>query len=341
MNISMSARVLSTKRIEKADLEKMLEEHQKWLKDRSKGSRAILSGMDLSNMDLSGMDFSYAEMMNTNLMSSNLSGANFSSSFMPHVFLHGAKLDGAILDSAYCKNADISHASVKQCSARGTIFTNACAWDSDFSDSDMAEADFILSSVCDCDFSGCNLEKAYFAYADLDNAVFRGANLKEAKLCDVSRAFWSDFSDADMTGATVNYTDFDEKFIKDAKGLHRDNYLPEEGSFIAWKMCREGRLVKLLIPENAERKGYFIHSCRASEAKVLEIYDKEGNPVDEAISIIDESFKYIKGDTAIAKDPGKNCGDAFGIFFVLSRSEAERYRGAEEEKDDEDDVDED
>ena len=199
----------------------------------------------------------------------------------------------------------------------------------------------MLSSVCDCDFSGCNLEKAYFIYADLDNAVFRGANLKEARLCDISRAFWSDFADSDMTGAIVNNTEFDEVLIKDAKGLNRDNYLPEEGSFIAWKMCREGRLVKLLIPENAERKGYSIHSCRASEAKVLEIYDKDGNPVDEAISIINENYKYIKGDTAIAKDPGKNCGDAFGIFFVLSRSEAERYRGAEEEKDDEDEEDED
>lgn len=68
-----------------------------------------------------------------------------------------------------------------------------------------------------------------------------------------------------------------------------------EGSFIAWKKCREGKIVKLLIPEYAERKGNSVYNCRVSEAVVMEIYDKYGNSAVEAVSRYNKEFKYVKG----------------------------------------------
>jgi hypothetical protein len=123
--------------------------------------------------------------------------------------------------------------------------------------------------------------------------------------------------------------------LKGVKGLYRPLYCPEDGSFIAWKKCREGKVVKLLIPEHAKRKGYSLDSCRASEVVVLEVYDKNGNSVDEASSIRDKKIKYVKGQTVKAKRVDENCyGDVTGIYFVLSREETKNYAEKEDEEKD-------
>lgn len=108
-----------------------------------------------------------------------------------------------------------------------------------------------------------------------------------------------------------------------------------EGSFIAWKKCREGKIVKLLIPEYAERKGNSVYNCRVSEAVVMEIYDKYGNSAVEAVSRYNKEFKYVKGAKVIAEklDP-KRFSDVLGIYFVFSRADAEAIHDREEAEED-------
>ncbi len=149
------------------------------------------------------------------------------------------------------------------------------------------------------------------------------------KLCNADfdyakRTYRTDFSGSDMTGLSTADVDFDLDYLKDVKGLHMHLFCPEEGSFIAWKKCREGKIVKLLIPEHAERKGNTVHNCRALEAVVLEIYDKDVRSVDEAVSRYNKEFKYAKGAKVIAEelDPAR-FSDVSGIYFVLSRADAE------------------
>ncbi len=96
-------------------------------------------------------------------------------------------------------------------------------------------------------------------------------------------------------------------------------------------------MAKVLIPEHATRQGESIYACRASEVVVLEIYDSDGNPVDEAVSIIDPELKFIKGQTTVAKPvDSSHSGDVEGISFSLSRAEANRYCERKEEDTDED-----
>jgi hypothetical protein len=130
----------------------------------------------------------------------------------------------------------------------------------------------------------------------MDNAVFTEVNLRSTSFTYAKRAFWCDFKNADMTGVCLDEVDLDPERLKGTKGLYMPLCCPEEGSFIAWKKCREGKIVKLLIPEHAERKGNIVSSCRASEAMVLEIYDKDGDPIDEATSQYNKDFKYAKGN---------------------------------------------
>ena len=45
-----------------------------------------------------------------------------------------------------------------------------------------------------------------------------------------------------------------------------------EGDIIGYKKCRDGVIVKLLIPIKAKRSHAFGRKCRAEYAKVLEIF---------------------------------------------------------------------
>ena len=71
-----------------ADLNRILELHQKWLNNEDGGERADLYYADLSDADLSGADLSGADLSYATLRCANLSGAN----------LRGADLHGANLD---------------------------------------------------------------------------------------------------------------------------------------------------------------------------------------------------------------------------------------------------
>ena len=74
-----------------------------------------------------------------------------------------------------------------------------------------------------------------------------------------------------------------------------------------------------------------------SQCVYSHIFDKEGDPVDEAVSRVDKEFKYIKGTTVSAKevDPSRH-GDVSGIYFELSRAEAEAIADKDEDEEDND-----
>ena len=335
MNIEMGMSILNHKNIEKYEFDKIMEEHKKWLEDHNTGKRADFSDMDLSNMDLSGLDFSYAKMDGVNLHNSNLSEANLSYVDLNRAFMMQVNLSKAIIDRAVFTGADITHSKLDECKGERAFFTFACMWDCSIKNATLHDTSFMDSKVCDCDFTGSDLEESCFAGADLDNAVFVNTNLKNTDFCYVSREYWSDFKDSDMTGAILFGADMDNKRLEGVKGLHLPMFCPEEGTFIAWKKCREEKIVKLFIPEHAHRKAHSIDSCRASEAVVMEIYDKEGNTVNEAVSLIDENFRYVKGETVLPEEKNPNCyGDVTGIYFFLSRKDAVVYENPYSKKED-------
>ena len=335
MQISMGMTILGQKKIEKAEFDKIMAEHKLWLADHKKGKRADLSDRDLSGMDLSGMDLSYADMAGVNLREANLKGANLSYAYIRQGYLHNADLTGAKLDETDFCSANITLAKLNECKGDKTHFLFACMWDCEIQNATLTNAGFLYAEVCNCDFSGSDLGDSSFAGADMDDAVFVNTNLMKVNFYYSKRTYWCDFMNADMTGAGVCEIDLNPENLKGVKGLHMPIFCPEEGSFTAWKKCRDGKVVKLFIPEHAERKGNSLHSCRASEAVVLEIFDKDGNPVEDAASCHDKDFIYRKGETVYPKAADKeHMGDWDGIYFVLSRSETVFFRESEEDNQD-------
>lgn len=103
---------------------------------------------------------------------------------------------------------------------------------------------------------------------------------------------------------------------------------PDTGSFVGWKKA-QGRIVKLLIPEDARRSSATSRKCRCDKAEVLEIQKPDGSPsdMDAVCSDYSDSFVYKVGETVT--EPGF-CEDRFiecapGIHFFINRQEAVDY----------------
>ena len=151
-----------------------------------------------------------------------------------------------------------------------------------------------------------------------ERADLRGAKLYRA---DLSRA---DLSEANLYGADLRGADLHE-----AKNLNFPIACPEEGSFIGFKKCQDGKIVKLEIPVDALRCSATGRKCRCSKAKVLSITNINGTDanVGMAISKYDRNFIYKVGETIevpnFNTDRWNECST--GIHFFITRQEAVDY----------------
>jgi len=128
--------------------------------------------------------------------------------------------------------------------------------------------------------------------------------------------FGADLCGADLCGADLCCAKGAEKIIAQTRIL-------PDGDIIGWKKCRDGVLVKLLIPATAKRSHAFGRKCRAELAKVVEVIGAEA-----AVSQYDMDFIYKVGEEVKPKEPFSDdwrneC--ASGIHFFITRIEAENY----------------
>jgi hypothetical protein len=172
----------------------------------------------------------------------------------------------------------------------------------------------------DIDVKRANLIEADLTRADLNRANLIEADLTGANLIEADLT-GANLTGADLTGAYLNRADLTG--AKNAEhALAQASIVPECGSFVGWKKCRNGVIVKLLIPENAKRSSATGRKCRAEFVEVLEVIGEE-----KAISIWDDSVVYEAGKTVHCHNWDENrfneCSG--GIHFFITRIEAENY----------------
>ena len=158
--------------------------------------------------------------------------------------------------------------------------------------------------------------------ADLRGAYLRGAYLRGAYLSG------ADLRGADLRGAYLRGADLrGAKVEKDTLNKYFPIACPDSGAFVGWKKCRDGAVVKLLIPAYAKRSSAFGRKCRCSAAKVLEITDVHGDPISEAMSCHDSRFIYRVGEIVSVDDFDEDRKNecSTGIHFFITRQEAEDY----------------
>ena len=179
-------------------------------------------------------------------------------------------------------------------------------------DADLFHADLSGANLCHANLSGANLRDADLFHANLHNADLRHADLRDADLCGAY------LSGADLEKIRASHT--------------TSMFFPQcpDGEFIGYKKAG-GKIVKLLIPEDAKRSSATTLKCRCSKAKVLEIQEIDGSPseVKEVRSKFDNDFIYRVGETVCVEDFDEDrwneCSP--GIHFFISRQAAVSYEG--------------
>mgnify|MGYP003288196383 FL=1 len=178
---------------------------------------------------------------------------------------------------------------------------------------------------------GENLRRADLRFADLRDADLRGAYLRGADLRET--VLWGvDFRGADLRGAKLEHAYTQGMKTDAATRIDWPMDCPETGSFVGWKKAFEyaGHLrkrtmiVKLEIPEDAERSSATTNRCRASKAMVLEIQNRDGTKADatEVKSAWGKTYKIGEMVYPDRWDNNRWNEYSHGIHFFMTREEA-------------------
>jgi hypothetical protein len=235
-----------------------------------------------------------------NLYGANLRGAN----------LYGANLCGADLCGADLYGADLCRANLYGANLRGANLYGA----------NLRGANLYGANLCGADLYGADLCRANLYGANLRGANLYGANLRGANL------YGANLRGADLYGANLRGADLYGANLYGAKNaelaIARLQFIPEEGPFIGWKKCKDGVLVKLMIPTEAKRSHGTERKCRASEVIVMEVIGAE-----VGISMHDGKTEYRAGESvkpeSFSEDRWEVC--APGIHFYLTKLEAQKH----------------
>src|SRR5579859_1003255 len=193
----------------------------------------------------------------------------------------------------------------------GKITVNGQEYDiqpgADLYGADLREANLYGANLRGADLYGADLREANLREADLRGADLYGADLREANLREAdlrwanlrgANLYGADLYGADLRGANLYGADL--RGAKDLSPLAaaQTSVVPETGELTGWKKCQDDVIVKLRIPASAKRSNATGRKCRASAAKVLEVFGAEAG-----ISQHDSSFVYRKGETVTPAGP--------------------------------------
>ena len=174
--------------------------------------------------------------------------------------------------------------------------------------------------------ASANLRDAYLGGANLRGAYLGGANLGGANLSDAN------LSDANLSDAYLRDAYLRDAYLGGAKNaelaIAQTRIIPDAGPIIGWKKCRDERIVQLRIPAKAKRSHASGRKCRSDRARVLAIFNSDGTPATEAVSLRDLNFRYVVGETVVPQvpfddNPWNEC--ASGIHWYITRLEAEAH----------------
>lgn len=195
---------------------------------------------------------------------------------------------------------------------------NVSLYGAELNDADLNEANLSGADLRYAHLSRANLCFANLRRANLSKSTFYGANLFGANLCNTN------LDNVIFDWANISMTQFNG-----AQNMpHIQFNCPSEGSFIGWKKV-EDKLVKLEIPEDANRSSGSSRKCRCDKAKVLTITDLDGsNPIDEILNTSQEhEVLYKVGEMVYPDSFDENRWNecSHGIHFLTDKQEAINY----------------
>ena len=184
----------------------------------------------------------------------------------------------------------------------------------------QASVDLSSVNLSSADLSSVNLRSVNLRDTDLRSANLRYASLRSADLRYASLRS-ADLSSADLSSADLRDADLSSADLS-ALDAARLLSCPQTGAFTAWKKCKGGVIVELLIPAEARRSSATGRKCRAERAQVVNVF---GAGV--GYSMHANGVAYRKGETVECDQWDDNrwqeCSG--GIHFFITREEAEAF----------------
>ena len=267
-------------------LEKILEDHKKWLDKKDGGEKADLSYANLIGADLSYTDLRGADLISVNLRNADLSYVNLKGANLNNADLGGADLRSADLGYTRLNCTDLSYANLRNSNLRGASLNNANLRGADLGYTDLSDTYLKNANLSDADLGGANL-----SYADL-----RGANLNKV-LYNYRTSFFAPVCPGE--GSFIGYKKADNKIVKLL--ITEDS----ERSNATTRKCRCSK-AKVLSITNIENTEEF--------SEVISDFDKGFiYKVGEIVEVKDYD-----------KDRWNECSN--GIHFFITREEAIIYR---------------
>ena len=222
------------------------------------------------------------------------------------------------LIEAVKNDADLSDADLRGADLRGAYLSGAYLSDADLRGAYLSGAYLSGAYLSGADLSGAYLSGAYLSGAYLSGADLRGAYLSGA-----------DLRGADLRGAYLSGAYLSGAYLRGAKEVpYIPLACPSDGAFIGWKKIDYKYLVKLEIPEEAQRCSATTNKCRCDKAKVLGIIDLFTNEVlDSVVNLNYHKTTYTVGEMVYPDSFDENrwneCSN--GIHFFINKQDAINY----------------
>ena len=182
--------------------------------------------------------------------------------------------------------------------------SSAVSSGANLSGADLLRADLSGADLSWADLSGANLSRADLSRANLSRANLSGADLLRANLSGANLS-WANLLGAKNSGLAQAMC----------------SILPD-GDIVGWKKCRDGVIVKLLIPAAAKRSNASGRKCRAEYAWVTDIFNGTNavSSWDNAEYHVGQMVKPDRWDD----NRWEEC--SHGIHFYITRIEAENHQ---------------
>lgn len=232
----------------------------------------------------------------------------------------------ADLSGEYLRGEDLSNVNLRW----------ANLYETDFCEANLHGAVLIGANLDGACLRRADLREAYLRHADLSRTDLHEANLFEADLSGVNlhraNLYKANLCGANLCGANFSRAILREtdlsKVIYDEETAFFALCCPEKGAFVGFKKA-SGKIVELLIPEDAKRSSATTRKCRCSKAKVLSITEIDGSDsgITEVCSNRGANFVYKVGETVSVSDFDENRWNecSTGIHFFIARDEAVKY----------------
>jgi len=137
-----------TDRIEKNELDKILDAHHLWLETNGeKGKKADMENAYLQTLDLQGVNLRGANLKRANLERADLKNANLEGASLRRTNLRNANIRCANLQGADLRMADLQHANLSDANLQGANLLNTYTHGVDFSGADLRGAKVDYSSL--------------------------------------------------------------------------------------------------------------------------------------------------------------------------------------------------